>query len=459
MTAFFAAEALLPTGWARDVRIEVDAGGAITEVLGDSSAGGAERLRGPTLPGLCDVHCHAFQRAMAGLAEQRANGDATFWSWRDLMYAFVDRVEPDDLQAIASQLYVELLKGGFTSVCEFHYLHHARDGRPYANAAEMSDRIVAAAAASGIGLTLLPVLYMASDFGGQPLQPGQRRFAGTPERVGRLIERLSEAARSNPTLGFGVAPHSLRAVPPAELAECVRMLDAIDATAPIHIHVAEQAKEVEDCLAWSRRRPVEWLEEHHELTSRWCLVHATHMTEAETERLAYCGAIAGLCPTTEANLGDGWFPLAQYLEASGSFGIGSDSNVSVSAIEELRWLEYGQRLAQRRRTIAATATTRSVGRALYQYALAGGAKAAGRPIAGIAPHQRADFLVLDAEAPFLVTKAGDALIDGLIFGGNANPIRDVFVGGHALITDWRHFDEAQIFADFKRTVARLQCTE
>jgi formimidoylglutamate deiminase len=451
MSVLHAPEALLPSGWASDVRIEVDRSGVIASVTPRSPPAGAERLHGPVLPGLCDLHCHAFQRAMAGLTERASTGDS-FWTWREVMYGFVARLRPDDVEAIAAQLYVELLKGGFTSVCEFHYLHRDPEGRPYANPAEMSERLVAAAASAGIGLTLLPVLYMSSDFGGKPPGPGQRRFFGTPDSVVSMIDALRAA---HPGVRFGLAPHSLRAVPPDALAAAVRALDAIDPAAPVHIHAAEQEREVADCLAWSGKRPVEWLLDRHRLSPRWCVVHATHMTEAETDALAASGAVAGLCPTTEANLGDGLFPLARYLERGGSLGVGSDSNVSVSAIEELRWLEYGQRLAHRRRSIAATASSPSVGATLYRAALAGGAGAAGRAIAGIAPGQRADLLVLDADAPVLVGKTGDALLDGFVFGGNASPIRDVYVGGRRVVAGGHHAGEAAVFERFREAVARV----
>lgn len=454
MTTYFAADAWLLTGWARDVRIEVDAHGTIAAVAANADARRARRLRGPVLPGLCNLHSHAFQRAIAGLAERRAAGHDSFWTWRETMYRFVERLAPGDLEAIAAQLYVELLRGGFTSVCEFHYLHNDPRGKPYANSAETSERLIGAAEQAGIGLTLLPVLYMASDFGAQPPHPGQRRFLGTPEAVAVLIERLMPRAHAN--LRFGVAPHSLRAVPPDALAACLHAVDALDRAAPIHIHAAEQAKEVEDCLAWSGRRPVEWLLEHHALSPRWCVVHATHMNDDETGRLARSGAVAGLCPTTEANLGDGVFPLERYLDCDGALGIGSDSNVATSAIEELRWLEYGQRLVHRRRGIAASAATPSVGCTLYMAALRGGAKSAGRRIGGIAPGERADFIVLDAESPMLVGRATDVLLDALVFGGSANPIRDVFVGGVAVVADRRHADEARILANFRRAIARLQ---
>jgi len=452
MSVLHAPEALLPSGWARDVRIEAADAGTIVSVTPQAPPTGAERLRGPALPGLCDLHCHAFQRAMAGFAERRASSADTFWTWREVMYGFVSRLDPDDVEAIAAQLYVELLKGGFTSVCEFHYLHHDPDGRPYANPTEMSERLIAAAASAGIGLTLLPVLYMSSDFGGEPPTPGQRRFLGTPDSVSAMIDALSAA---HPDVRFGLAPHSLRAVPPDALADALRALDAIDPAAPIHIHAAEQEREVADCVAWSGRRPVEWLLDRHRLSPRWCVVHATHMTDAETDALAASGAVAGLCPTTEANLGDGLFPLARYLERGGNLGVGSDANVSVSAIEELRMLEYGQRLAHRRRSIAATALSPSPGATLYRAALTGGASASGRPVAGVAPGGSADLVVLDPDAPFLVGRAGDALLDALVFGGNASPIRDVYVGGRKVVVDGRHAGETAIFERFRRALARL----
>jgi formimidoylglutamate deiminase len=452
MNALHAPDALLPSGWARDVRIDVEDGGLIASVSAQARPDGAERLAGPVLPGLCDVHCHAFQRAMAGLTERRASGGDSFWAWRETMYGFVARLTPEDVEAIAGQLYVELLKGGFTSVCEFHYLHHDPQGRSYANPAEMSERLIAAAAGAGIGLTLLPVLYVSSDFGGKPPAAGQRRFVGTPDRVVAMIAGLRAA---HPGVRLGLAPHSLRAVPPDALAEGVRLLDAIDPGAPIHIHAAEQEKEVADCVAWSGKRPVEWLLDRHRLSPRWCVVHATHMTDTETAALAASGAVAALCPTTEANLGDGLFPLARYLECGGSLGVGSDSNLSASPIEELRWLEYGQRLVQRRRSVAATASCPSVGATLYRAALAGGAKASGRPIAGIAPGQRADLLVLDPDAPFLVGKTGDALLDGFVFGGNANPVRDVYVGGRRIITAGRHSGELAALERFRRALLRV----
>jgi formimidoylglutamate deiminase len=446
---------LLPGGWARNVRLDVDANGGLSAVSPDASDAGATRLAGPVLPGTCDLHCHAFQRAMAGLTERRSAAADSFWTWRDVMYRFAARLTPEDLEAVAAQLYVELLKGGFTSVCEFHYVHNDADGRPFANRAEMSERLVGAATRAGIGLTMLPVLYQTANFGGVRPHEGQRRFITTVDELLAIVESLRDLGAGNPNVRVGIAPHSLRAVPPEALRDAIRGLDAIDGAAPIHIHVAEQTKEVDDCLAWSGQRPVEWLLANHAVSPRWCLVHATHLTDGETRALARSGAVAGLCPTTEANLGDGFFPLPAFLAQDGAFGVGSDSNVSTSSVEELRWLEYGQRLVHGRRSVAASAATPSPGLALYQGAVAGGAIASGRPIAGLAAGQRADFLVIDADAPFLCARGPDGLADAMVFGGNANPIRDVFVGGRQVIAGGRHAHEAAILAAYRAAAGRL----
>jgi len=455
MSAFFAGLALLPGGWVKNVRLEVDASGVLTAVSPNASDRGAVRLGGPVLPGICDLHCHAFQRAMAGLTERRSAAADSFWTWREVMYRFAAQLTPEDLEAIAAQLYVELLKGGYTSVCEFHYVHHDPDGRPFANPAEMSQRLVRAASVTGIGMTLLPVLYQTANFGGVPPHDGQRRFVSSVDAFLELFRTLRDSSAGSANVRVGIAPHSLRAVPPEALREAIRGLDAIDRAAPIHIHIAEQTREVDDCLAWSGRRPVDWLLANETVSPRWCLVHATHLTDAETAALAASGAVAGLCPTTEANLGDGFFALPGYLAQGGAFGVGSDSNVSTAAIEELRWLEYGQRLAHRRRSVAASASTPSPGLALYQGAVAGGATASGRPIAGLAPGQRGDFLVIDPDSPFLCARGPHELGDAIVFGGNANPIRDVFVGGGQVIDRGRHAREDAALNAYRATAGRL----
>ncbi len=457
---FFAEQAFLPGGWAEKVLFEVDGRGDLVDVTtGAEATADAEQAKGPVLPGMPNLHSHAFQRAMAGLAEHAqagAKSDDSFWTWREVMYRFVGALTPEQLQAIAGQLYVEMLKSGYTAVGEFHYLHHGPDGRPYDDIAEMSQRTVAAAAATGIGITQLPVLYGYGGFGAQKAGEGQRRFLNDPSGLLRIVETLKAAYEENPQVRVGVAPHSLRAVTPETLDEVLKGLQTLDPTAPIHIHIAEQVKEVEDCLSWCGKRPVEHLFETQTPDARWCLVHATHMTAAETAALAASGAVAGLCPTTEANLGDGLFPAKTYLDAGGRWGIGSDSHISLSPIEELRWFEYGQRLTSRRRNVlAGEGAAASVGRRLYSEALAGGAQALGRPIGALEVGKRADLLVLDPAHPDVAALPGERLLDGLVFAGNRNPVRDVMVGGCWVVQEGRHLDEEAVQADYKKTVVAL----
>jgi formimidoylglutamate deiminase len=455
MTHLFADTALLPTGWARDVLIEWDATGYLVRVEAGAAPGSAERAKGAVLPGMPNLHSHAFQRAMAGLTERSSAAEDSFWSWRDVMYRFVLRLSPEDLRAIAAQLYVEMLQAGYTSVAEFHYVHHDRDGAPYADRATMSEAVIVAAKETGIGLTLLPVLYQTSGFGGVPPTAGQRRFVTSTEDFLALWATLRARHGADAQLAFGIAPHSLRAAPPDTLAPIVEAVRREDGAAPIHMHVAEQTREVEECLAWSGARPVAWLLDHHAVDARWCLVHATHIDKAETRRLAASGAVAGLCPTTEANLGDGFFPLPLYRDAGGLWGIGSDSHVSVSPVEELRWLEYGQRLLARRRNVAIGSAGGSSGATLWRAALSGGARALRRPVGVLAPGCRADLIVLDADVPALAGKTDDALLDAVVFAGNVNPVRDVMAGGAWLVRDGRHSSEKSILRDYRAALARL----
>ncbi|MPZ09333.1 MAG: formimidoylglutamate deiminase [Kiloniellaceae bacterium] len=459
MHKFFAAQALLPGGWAENVLFEVDGSGSFVGVTTNAAPAGTERAKGPVLPGMPNLHSHAFQRAMAGLAEHAlpgASGGDSFWTWREVMYRFVAALTPEQVEAIAAQLYVEMLQAGYTAVGEFHYLHHGPDGRAYDDVAEMSRRTIAAAAATGIGITQLPVLYGYGGFGAQKAGEGQRRFLNVPSSLLRIVETLKASHEDDPQVRIGVAPHSLRAVTPETLDEVVKGLTALDATAPIHIHIAEQVKEVEDCLAWCGRRPVEQLMETRAPDARWCLVHATHMSEAETTALAASGAVAGLCPTTEANLGDGLFPAEPYLAAGGRWGIGSDSHISVSPLEELRWFEYGQRLATRRRNVlAGEAAEASVGRRLYTQALAGGAQALGRPIGALEVGRRADLVVLDPDHPEVATLSAERLLDAVVFAGNRNPVRDVMVGGQWVVQEGRHKDEERVQAAYVSAVKQL----
>ncbi|MET0331358.1 MAG: formimidoylglutamate deiminase [Dyella sp.] len=445
---FFHAEQAWIDGWQGDVALTLFQG----RWQASADGGRAERLGGWVLPGMPNVHSHAFQRAMAGLAERRDRADDSFWTWRETMYAFAAAVGPEALKAIAAQLYVEMLKAGYTQVCEFHYLHHQPDGTPYAQPEAMSQALIEAAREAGIALTLLPVLYISGGFDGRPLSLRQRRFGHDVDGYLRLLEPLLR--QESDDLRIGIALHSLRAVPAEAMAH---LLDSpLLRDRPIHIHVAEQLGEVHDCLASRGARPVEWLLDHAPVDHRWCLVHATHLTAQETTRLAASGAMAGLCPTTEANLGDGLFPLADYLDAQGAWGIGSDSHISVSPVEELRWLEYGQRLASRHRNIAARREGVSVGETLWRGALAGGAQASGMPVGALRAGCRADLLVLDEQAPLLAARASRAVLDSFLFAGNTPLVRHVMCGGRWVVRDFQHHDEARIAARYRAAVAALR---
>ncbi len=456
MPDHFAPRALLPDGWTEDVLLRVDERGVLQEVRPGAAGTDAPRLSGVVVPGVPNVHSHAFQRALAGLAEGARGADGgreTFWSWRGRMYAFLERLDPDDVEAIAAQLYVELLRSGYTAVAEFHYLHHAPDGRPYHDPAEMSLRILAAADRAGIVLTHLPVLYTSGGFGGAPPESSQRRFLWDVDGVLEVAAACRTRVGSDPARRVGLALHSLRAVPPRAMADALAAFP--DPDVPVHIHVAEQRREVDACLAWSGARPVQWLLDHAPVDGRWCLIHVTHVDGDEVARLAASGAVAGLCPTTEANLGDGFFPLRTYLEAGGSFGVGSDSHVSTSPVEELRWLEYGQRLTREERTVAAGLPHPSTARTLLERAWEGGAAAAGLPLGRLEAGRRADWVVLDPDHPVLAGRRDDALLDAWIFSGNATPVRDVHVGGRAVVRDGRHEHQDAVAARYRATVERL----
>ncbi len=446
--------ALLPQGWADNVAVSIDDAGDITGVETDVVRGTGERIGGCALPGVANLHSHAHQRAMAGLAERSGDSDDSFWTWRKLMYGFITRLQPHHLRAIAAQLYVEMLKSGYTSVAEFQYLHHDPFGEAYENVAEMSLQTLAAARAVGIGMTNLPVLYRYGGFGGAAPSSDQRRFLNDADRFLRIVGELTKESAGDRNVATGVAPHSLRAASKELLDEVLSGLGDND-NLPIHIHIAEQVKEVEDCIAWSGERPVAWLQSNFELDERWCLVHATHMTETETSALAGSGAVAGLCPTTEANLGDGLFNALQYIEEGGRLGVGSDSHISVSPVEELRWLEYGQRLGHLGRNVLAGGYNRSTGRHLFDLAVDGAAQACGRKIGRIETGRRADLVVIETDHPLLYGRRDDALLDSWIFSGNTSLVRHVFVGGRAVVTDGVHAGEEEIGARFRNTLAEL----
>ncbi len=490
--------ALLRDGWADDVLLETDRDGLLTRVEpGAPRSEGEEPIDGVLLPGVPNLHSHAFQRGMAGSAEGAGRPGDTFWEWRERMYGFLRTLGPDEIEAVATRLFVEMLRAGYTSVGEFHYLHHPDGGGRYDDAAELSLRIVRAASRTGISLTHLPALYRVGGLEGDPLSAGQRRFACTVDELLEIADRTeatmrSDAARARamahapadaaadragadgpdpPGLHrIGLALHSLRAVPPEQIGPALRTWRETFPEGPVHVHVAEQIREVEACLATLGARPVEWLLENALVDERWCLVHATHMTEAETDALAGSGAVAGLCPTTEANLGDGLFPLSRYLEADGRLGVGSDSHASVDPVEEMRWLEYGQRLHLRRRGVAAAArlsgrsdsgpgstaadSAPSTGRVLLDAVVEGGARALGQPAGGIAPGRRLDAVVVDPDHPLLVGREDDRLLDAWIFSGNERTVRHVLVGGRWVVRDGRHALEEESAEAFRAVIAR-----
>jgi formimidoylglutamate deiminase len=452
-SALFARHALLADGWRRDVLLEWDAAGDLLRADADALPPPGVEGADYVLPGMVNLHSHAFQRALGGLTERASEDRDSFWTWRELMYRFANRITPEQMEAVAAQLYAECLRHGYTAVCEFHYIQRDPSGACYAQPAETAQRIAAAARQAGIGLTLLPVLYAYAGFNDAPLKPEQRRFRTDPESVLRIVDGL-ELFRG-PQLEVGAAPHSLRAVSMAQLRE---LAQALPAGRPLHIHIAEQQLEVQQCLEATGRRPVEWLLDRAAVDARWCLVHATHLTENEVAGLAVSGAVAGLCPTTEANLGDGLFPLAPYIAAGGRFGIGSDSHVSQSPVEELRWLEYGQRLAGQRRNVAVAveAGQRDVAAFLWQNALLGGAQAAGRRVGRLAPGRRADLLVLDSSHPNLDGLDAADVLGRFLFCGNDNLVRDVLVGGQWVVRNGRHLAQDAIAQRYKTALRQLR---
>ena len=450
MQTIRADQALLPDGWAEDVTVTLDEAGRIASV----ESGGAGDMRvGILLPAPANLHSHAFQRAMAGLTERRGpDPKDSFWTWRRLMYRFLDQLTPDDIQAIAAFVQVEMLEAGYATNVEFHYLHHDTGGRAYADLAEMSGRIAAAAEQTGIGLTLLPVLYQWGGLDRRALVPGQDRFGTTPEVFARLVEGArAHVARLGPDSRVGIAPHSLRAVD----AEGLAAAQALAGDGPIHMHLAEQVAEVEEVLAATGRRPVEWLLENAPVDGRWCLIHATQMTPGETLALARTGAVAGLCPITESSLGDGIFDGVRWTDAGGAFGVGSDSNIRISLSEELRTLDYSQRLRDRSRAALATAGA-STGRVLFEGAVKGGAQAAGRGPAGIAPGAWGDLLALDGLGVDAIGRKGDTLLDSWIFARDDRAVTQVWSAGRHVVRDGRHIRRDAVEADYARVMRKLR---
>jgi formimidoylglutamate deiminase len=447
----WAASALLADGWADAVDIGIDANGDIETICADTPYSSGERA-GVLIPAIPNVHSHAHQRAMAGLGERAGHSADSFWTWRKVMYHYLERIQPEHLQHITAQLYLEMLKAGYGCVGEFQYLHHDQAGKPYANRAEMSLQCLQAARRVGIGFTALPVLYRYGGFGSAAPLDGQKRFLNDADGFIDIVKSLQQAGAGDANAAVGIAPHSLRAIDRELLGE---VIGALDGLAAIHLHIAEQTKEVDDCLAWCGQRPVEWLYDNFSVDRDWCLIHATHMSAMETSTMAQSGCIAGLCPTTEANLGDGFFNAAEYLAQQGRWAIGSDSHISIDPVEELRWLEYGMRLQTRRRNVLVTADTANTGRNLLNGALAGGALACGRRIGSIASGYRADLLALDSDHPRLYGRRSDDLLDSWIFSGNENLVRDVYIGGRKLIDNGHHADEDEIARNYRDTLDQL----
>ncbi len=454
MASLWFESALLPDGWARHVRLTAR-DGRIAQVARDAAAQPDDERHAIGLPGLPNLHSHAFQRGLAGLTERRGPGLDSFWSWRELMYRFVERIGPEELEALASLCFAEMLEAGFTHVGEFHYLHHDHDGAAFADCGEHAGRIAAGAARTGIGLTLLPVYYAHSGFGGAAPTPRQQRFITTPEGFARILEASRRAVRELPGASVGIAPHSLRAVTPAELDAVLALAGA----AVVHIHIAEQVREVEECVAWSGRRPIEWLLANQAVDERWCLVHATHATEGELAGIAARGAVVGLCPLTEASLGDGIFAAQRFLSLGGRCGIGSDSNIQVDAAAELRVLEYSQRLALRARNVLAAGANGSTGRRLFEAALEGGRQAlqvaSTAPAAGIVTGASLDVVSLAAGHPALLERQGDELLDSWIFAGGRDVIDCVWRAGVRVVSGGRHRDRDAIVARYGAALRRL----
>ena len=446
----FAKQAKLPGGWASDVRIS-QSEGRITAVDVDQKPQASDLRVDTLLPALGNLHSHSFQRAMAGMTEYRMAGKDSFWTWRELMYRFTEHLTPEQIEAIAAFTFMEMQEAGYAAVGEFHYLHHQPGGAPYNDLGELSARIAAAAQTTGIGLTHLPVLYTYGGAGQQALQPGQARFGNGVAQFNALVARAkAQVAQLPADCQVGIAPHSLRATSPDDLAAVL----TAHPDGPIHIHIAEQPQEVRDIESWLGARPVAWLLENVDVSSKWCLIHATHMTTAETMQMAHSGAVAGLCPVTEANLGDGPFNGPAYLEAGGAFGVGSDSNVLIGLAEELRMLEYSQRLRDVARNVMVTAEG-SVGEALYTGAAQGGARALGRGAGEIAVDAWADLLAIDSTTPALCALRQDQLLDGLVFAARADVVTDVWSAGRHAVQGGRHKDRDAITSAYRAALQTL----
>jgi len=458
MTQIFARKVLTASGWQTNQVIDIEQG-VITSISEYSAQqiqqATPEQIKGIVIPGMVNCHSHAFQRAFAGFSEQGCEGQDSFWTWRAVMYKFLAQLTEQDAQLIATQLYIEMLTMGYTRVAEFHYLHHDKSGEHYASLATMAKAIFDAASESGIGLTMLPVLYQYSGFAEQQATQGQARFINSVAQFNQLVTDCMGLSESYPNTNVGIAPHSLRAVDKESLLSAFEHVRSFDPNAPVHIHIAEQQKEVNDCLSHYQKRPVQWLLDNAPLDKHWCLIHATHIDESERKGMIDSGAIAGICPTTEANLGDGIFPTTEFVGEGGTWAIGSDSHISVNPVEELRWLEYAQRLIKQQRAILATNEQASVGRYLWQQATLGGAQSCAQPLGELSVGKQADLLVLDDKQLATFANSEQHLLDSLIFGSQRPAINDVMVNGQWVVENKQHPLAQQTEQAFAELLSRL----
>ncbi|MBT8169450.1 formimidoylglutamate deiminase [Phaeobacter gallaeciensis] len=451
MQTIFADRARTPSGWLHNLRLSV-ADGKIAKLEADQTPQPSDVKVDTLLPSLANLHSHSFQRAMAGMTEVRAAGKDSFWTWRTLMYQFMEHVTPEQYQAIAALVFMEMQEAGYASVGEFHYVHHQPGGARFDSETELSERVFAAAGQTGIGLTHLPVLYTYGGAGQAELSGGQMRFGNTVDQFKSLVAQARTKATE--TLGadarVGIAPHSLRATSPADLNDVLEIQNGN----PVHIHISEQPKEVTDIQNWLGARPVEWLLQNAPVDDQWCLIHATHMTSDETRDMAKSGAIAGLCPITEANLGDGPFNGVEYLAAGGAFGVGSDSNVRISLTEELRLLEYSQRLRDLGRNVIIPGEG-SVGDVLYLGAAEGGAQALGRSAGRIEVGALADLVAIQTDTPALLALREDQILDGLCFAAGDDVVSDVWSAGRHQVQNGRHVERDTIVANYRHAITGL----
>ena len=459
LTSVRCANALTPSGWQKNCVVQFSDQGRIESVREDETSDVDLYLEGIVIAGIPNLHSHAHQKAITGLTEHRVPGQDDFWGWRELMYRANSRLNPEQLQIIANYLYIDMLLKGYTSVAEFHYLHHQPDGTPYSNRSEMSERLFDAASEAGIAITLLPTLYCRGGFENEPIKDAQNRFYHDPDGYLRLLSECHSLCAKDPDRSIGIAAHSLRAVSPQNLNATITHAKSILKDVPIHIHVAEQIKEVNDCMSVNSARPVSWLFDQCDVTHQWCLIHATHVDREEQALIARSGVTVGLCPATEANLGDGIFPASELIANNGFFGIGSDSQVSTSPAHELQLLEYGQRLSRQKRAVLVTDVTKSNGRSLLDAAVIGGNRAQGEFVCGIQPGSRGDLVELNSDHVEFSNRTLDQILDTWIFSGPFNPVKTVIVGAKQVVQNGLHPNREAATTAYRKMIQSLALTE